>query len=222
MSQGRFVQSIRSVKSAAIAGVIYSILAIAALLLLRGLPAAGESGAIPAAWIEDPLNQAELIVGLNLASISSVAFLWFVAVIRKRMGDKEDKFFSTVFLGSALVYIGIWLVAAAAIASIAVAYQRFDDASLSTDSVTFVLGFSEALVLVVGTRLQGVFVLTTSTLILRTDMLPSWLAYVGYVAGSIMVLIPMISEPVGLAFPLWVLVVSVTMLIAKSKQNGSE
>jgi len=219
MSQGRFVQSIRSVKSAAIAGVIYSILAIAALLLLRGLPAAGEAGTTPTAWIEDPLNQAELILGLNLASISSVAFLWFVAVIRKRMGEKEDKFFSTVFLGSALVYIGIWLVAAAAIASIAVAYQRFDDASLSTDSVTFLLGFSEALILVVGPRLQGVFVLTTSTLILRTEMLPSWLAYLGYAAGSILVLIPMISRPVGLGFPLWVLVVSVTMLVAKHKQN---
>ena len=222
MTQGRFVQSIRSVKSAAIAGVIYSILAIAALLLLRDFPAAGAAGTTPTAWIEDPLNQAALIVGLNLASISSVAFLWFVAVIRKRMGDKEDKFFSTVFLGSALVYIGIWLVAAAAIASIAVAHQRFDDASLNTDSVTFLLGFSEALILVVGPRLQGVFVLTTSTLILRTEMLPSWLAYLGYAAGSIMVLFPIISEPVGLGFPLWVLVVSVTMLIVKSKQNHRE
>jgi hypothetical protein len=222
MSQARFVQSFRSVKSAAIAGVIYSILAIAALLLLRGLPAAGDAGATPTAWIEDPANQAALIVGLNLASVSSVAFLWFVAVIRKRMGDKEDKFFSTVFLGSALVYIGIWLVAAAAIASIAVAYQRFDDASFSTDSVTFLLGFSEALILVVGPRLQGVFVLTTSTLILRTEMLPSWLAYLGYAAGTVLVVIPMISQPVGLGFPLWVFVVSVTMLIARSKQHDHE
>jgi hypothetical protein len=222
MTQGRLVKSFRSVRSAAVAGVIYAILAIAALVLLRGLPAAGESGTTPTVWIADPLNQARLIVGLNLASISSVAFLWFVAVIRKRMGDREDKFFSTVFLGSALVYIGIWLVAAAAIASIAVAYQRFDDASLSTDSVTFLLGFSEALILVVGPRLQGVFVLSMSTLILRTEMLPSWLAYLGYAAGSIMVVVPMISQPVGLGFPLWVLVVSVTILIARSKQNDHE
>jgi hypothetical protein len=219
MTQGRLVKSFRSVRSAAVAGVIYAILAIAALVLLRGLPAAGESGTTPTVWIADPLNQARLIVGLNLASISSVAFLWFVAVMRKRMGDREDKFFSTVFLGSALVYIGIWLVAAAAIASIAVAYQRFDDASLSTDSVTFLLGFSEALILVVGPRLQGVFVLSTSTLILRTEMLPSWLAYLGYAAGAVLEVIPMISKPVGLGFPLWVLVVSVTMLVAKSKQN---
>jgi hypothetical protein len=222
MTQSRLVKSFRSVKSAAIAGVIYSILAIAALVLLRDLPAAGESGTTPTAWIEDPVNQARLIVGLNLASISSVAFLWFVAVIRKRMGDREDKFFSTVFLGSALVYIGIWLVAAAAIASIAVAYQRFDDASLSTDSVTFLLGFAEALILVVGPRLQGVFVLSMSTLILRTEMLPSWLAYLGYAAGSIMVVVPMISQPVGLGFPLWVFVVSVTILIVRSKQNDDE
>ena len=222
MTQARFVQSFRSVRSAAIAGVIYSILAIAALLLLRGLPAAGDAGATPTAWIEDPANQAALIVGLNLASVSSVAFLWFVAVIRKRMGNKEDKFFSTVFLGSALVYVGIWLVATAAIASIAVAYQRFDDASFSTDSVTFLLGFSEALILVVGPRLQGVFVLTTSTLILRTEMLPSWLAYLGYAVGTVLVVIPMVSQPVGFGFPLWVFVVSVTMLIARSQQHDDQ
>ena len=219
MTQRRFVQSFRSVRSAAIAGVIYSILATAALLLLRGFPAAGEAGTTPTAWIEDPVNQAALIVGLNLASISSVAFLWFVAVIRKRMGDKEDKFFSTVFLGSALVYIGIWLVAAASIASIAVAYQRFDDAAVSTESVTFLLGFSEALILVVGPRLQGVFVLTTSTLILRTEMLPKWLADLGYAIGTALTVTPMIYQPIGLGFPLWVLVVSVTMLIARSKQS---
>jgi hypothetical protein len=222
MTQGRFVPSFRSVRSAAIAGVIYSILAVASLVLLRALPAAGDAGVPPTAWIEDPLHQTSLIVGLNLASISSVAFLWFVAVLRKRMGNREDKFFSTVFLGSALVYIGIWLVAAAAIASIAVANLRFDGASISAGSVTLLLGFAEALVLVVGPRLQGVFIMTTSTLILRTEMLPNWLAYLGYVAAVILIVIPMISEPVGLGFPIWVLLVSVTILMAKSKQNDHE
>jgi hypothetical protein len=29
--------------------------------------------------------------------VSAVAFLWFVAVIRRRVGDREDRFFVTVF-----------------------------------------------------------------------------------------------------------------------------
>ena len=65
MTQGYFKRSIRSVKSAAIAGVLYSILAIAALLLLRSFPSAGDSSATLTAWIEDPQNQVGPIIGLS-------------------------------------------------------------------------------------------------------------------------------------------------------------
>ena len=132
------------------------------------------------------------------------------------MGNREDKFFSTVFLGSAILYIAMWLVAAAAIASIAVAYERFPDSTISTASLTFLVGFAESLVLIVGLRLQGAFVLTTSTLILRTEMYPKWLAYFGYIMGLLMLLLPMVYNPIGIAFPMWVLIVSVTTLISKA------
>jgi hypothetical protein len=207
------------VESAAIAGVVYSVLAIAALVLLRTFPESiGEVGAL-STWFDDSANRWNLIIGMNLAAISSIAFLWFVAVIRRRMGEREDKFFSTVFLGSAILYVGIWLVGAAAVASFAFAFQRFGEAAIDPSSATYVVGFAEALILVVAPRLQGVFILSTSTLILHTEMLPKWLAYVGYLAGLAMLLIPMIYEPIGLGFPLWVLAVSVTIFISKSTHH---
>jgi hypothetical protein len=38
------------------------------------------------------------LVGVYLAPFSGIAFLWFVAVVRDLIGEREDRFFATVFL----------------------------------------------------------------------------------------------------------------------------
>jgi hypothetical protein len=37
---------------------------------------------------------------------AGIAFLWFIGVIRDRIGAREDRFFATVFLGSGLLFVG--------------------------------------------------------------------------------------------------------------------
>jgi len=41
--------------------------------------------------------------------------LWFIGVLRDRLGEREDKFFATVFFGSGLLFLAM-LFAAAAVA----------------------------------------------------------------------------------------------------------
>ena len=36
-------------------------------------------------------------------AVRGIAFLWFIGVIRDRVGDREDRFFATVFLGSGVL-----------------------------------------------------------------------------------------------------------------------
>jgi hypothetical protein len=47
-------------------------------------------------------------------ALSGIAFLWFMAVVRDRLGEREDRFFATVFFGSGLLFIGMTFVAAQA------------------------------------------------------------------------------------------------------------
>ena len=47
---------------------------------------------------------------------AGVFFLWFVGVIRDRFGDREDRFFATVFLGSSILFLAMVFVAMANIA----------------------------------------------------------------------------------------------------------
>ncbi len=117
----------RSLEAAAVAGMAYSVLAVSGLVLLSRFPDLGMSDEELTRWFDDSGRRAEVIVGLNLVSISAIAFLWFVAVIRRRLGDREDRFFGTVFFGSSIAYVGVWVVAAAVIAAPAIVSTLFDD-----------------------------------------------------------------------------------------------
>lgn len=208
-------ERLRSIESAAIAGVVYAALTIVALFLLR-LPADLRlSDATLTTWFEDAGNRATLIVGLNLVSIASVAFLWFVAVIRRRIGDHEDRFFSTVFLGSAVLYVATYITGTVALAAPALAFSVVDNASVDQASATFAIGSATGLLLVVGPRMQAVFMFTTSTLVLRAPVLPNWLAFLGYAGGALLFLFPLVFEPVGVGFPVWVLIASVTIALTR-------
>lgn len=208
---------VRSPEAAAVAGIVYAALAILAVLRLQDFPSLGLDEAEITAWFDDTGHRAQLIGALTLASISGIAFLWFVAVIRRRLGEHEDQFFSTVFFGSGVAYVVVWLSGAAALAAPAVAMTALDAAEVSPASASLAGGTGAALILVVAPRLQAVFVFSTSTVILRSQVLPTWLAVLGYLMGLAMFVVPIVTQPLGLAFPAWVFIVSVVMLINRPR-----
>jgi hypothetical protein len=211
----RVGRRVRSVEAAAVAGGIYAVLAVVGLSLLSRYPSLDQTEDEITAWFDDSANQSSLIIGLNLVAVSSIAFLWFVAVIRRRLGDLEDRFFGTVFFGSAIVYVAIWLVGGAVLAGPALATARINSGSVSRASASLAGGIGASRLLVVAPRVQAVFVLTTSTLILRSRVLPSWLAIVGYVIAAGMFFFPLVMEPLGLGFPTWVFVVSLVIFLRR-------
>ena len=119
-------------EAAAMAGVAYAALSIIGFVLLHRFPDLSLGDEELAAWFEQSKNQTSLILGANLVSVSTIAFLWFVAVIRRRIGDREDRFFATVMFGSAIASVGIWLAAAVALASPAIAVTALDTRLVSS------------------------------------------------------------------------------------------
>lgn len=206
---------VRSIEAAAAAGICHSVLAVLAMTRMSSYPSLDATETELSAWFDDDENQALLIGALGLASVAAIAFLWFVAVIRRRLGDREDRFFATVFLGSGIAYVAVSLAGAAALAGPAVAMTTLDAAEVTPASASLAGGVAAALLLVVGPRIQAVFVFTTSTVILRSKVLPSWLAFVGYTAGLVMFATPLVSLPLGYVFPAWVFAVSVVLLVVR-------
>src|SRR5271157_2762936 len=97
----------------AISGMIFAALYIASLVIARlAIPADPTE---PGVWLTDPTLRSWVRFALNLIPFTGIAFLWFMAVLRNRIGGLEDRFFATVFLGSGLLFVAT-LFAAVAVA----------------------------------------------------------------------------------------------------------
>ena len=97
----------RTPRAAAIAGIVFAVLLIPSLWLLRLSTPANplEVGS----WLSESSEQVNL--ALNLIPFAGVAFMWFLGVLRDRLGPREDKFFATVFLGSGLMFCMLFVAA---------------------------------------------------------------------------------------------------------------
>ncbi len=152
------------------------------------------------------------LVGLYLAPFAGIAFLWFIAVIRSHLGNREDQFFATVFLGSGLLFVAM-LFAAAAAAGAPLAAVKFQGAPLpSPDAIGLARALAYTFLYVYGVRTAAVFMIAVSTLAYRTASLPRWLVVVGYVIAVIMLFSVSFFKIVVLLFPLWVAAVSIVIL----------
>lgn len=78
----------RSIEAAAIAGIAYAVLTVLAMIRLSRFSRLDLGDEELAQWFDDGRHQAWLIGALSLASVAAIAFLWFVAVIRRRLGDR--------------------------------------------------------------------------------------------------------------------------------------
>jgi hypothetical protein len=114
--------ALRTPRAAAVAGIVFSVFLISALVLLR-LSVSTHPG-VGGAWLTDSGRRTAVAIGLNLIPFAGIAFLWFVGVIRDRIGAHEDRFFATVFLGSGLLFVGMLFVAAAVAGGLIAASSR--------------------------------------------------------------------------------------------------
>jgi len=201
--------SVRTPRAAAIAGSLFSVLLIAALSLLqRSVPADPlEAGR----WLESSSNTVAL--ALNLVPFAGIAFLWFIGVLRDRLGEREDRFFATVFLGSGLLFLAMLFNSAALVGGIVIAYSTQSRALLDSATFTFARAATFEIMNIYAIRMAAVFMISASTLAIRTGFIPRWLAFLGYALASLLLLSSRSIESILLVFPLWVLLISIYILI---------
>jgi hypothetical protein len=202
--------SLRTPRGAAVAGIIFSVLLITALTLLR-ISAPAHPGA-GSQWLTDSGKRAAVAVGLNLVPFAGIAFLWFIGVLRDRIGEREDRFFATVFLGSGLLFVGMIFVAAA----VGGALIATASSSSLPGGATLAVGrnITNGLLNVYAMRMAAVFTLTTVTIARRTQIVSRWLTIAGIACAVVLLIGIGISPWVELVFPAWILALSLDVLLA--------
>lgn len=200
---------LRTPRAAAIAGILFSLLLICSLWLLRmAVPSDPlETGA----WLET--SSRRVVFALNLVPIAGVAFLWFIGVLRDRLGVLEDRFFSTVFLGSGLMFLGMLFVAASATGALIVAYTAEPQSLFDAGTFAFGRAFIFDLMHIYVFKMAAVFMVTASTLAIRTQITARWIAFAGYAAATFLLFASSYFDWTFFVFPAWVLLVSSYILL---------
>lgn len=206
-SVGPVRPGLRTPRAAAIAGILFSLLLMTSFWLLWSSVPADPFDA--GSWLETSSRRVSL--ALNLIPFAGVAFFWFVGVLRDRLGRKEDQFFATVLLGSALMFLGMLFVAASAMAALILAHAS--GRILDSATFAFARAFAYNIMHIYALKMAAVFMITTSTLAVITLLTPRWIAVLGYASAALLLLGSGYLDVALFIFPAWVLLVSVYILI---------
>ncbi len=203
-------RSLTTPRAAAVAGILFAILYGTSLVLIRLAIPAG-STADSGAWLDDNARTVDL--ALNLVPYSGIAFLWFIGVIRDRLGDFEDRFFATVFLGSGLIFLTLTFVGAALAGGLLISYTVQPGAIMESGVFTYGREVMFHTINVYAVRMAGVFMISLGTIWMRTELMHRGWAIVTYVLALVLLVSIGYSLWVSLIFPAWVFAVSAYFLL---------
>jgi hypothetical protein len=204
-------------RAAAIAGILFAILFSTSLVLLRlSLPT---SSIDSVAWQEFVASRVNLALGLM--PFSGIAFLWFMGVVRDRLGAFEDQFFSTIFFGSELLFLAMIFAASAIAGGIAASYAANLAEFVGNEVYRFARATMSQFFTIYALRMAGVFVISLGTIWLCTGLMPRWLSFVTYLFALILLLSTTLSLWMVLVFPSWVLIISVYILVINLRKRAA-
>jgi MFS family permease len=200
---------LRTPKAAAVAGIAFSTLSILAFGLLRiAIP---DEQVPPTKWLSS--QSSTIGFALNLIPFAGIAFLWFIGVLRDRLGSREDQLFATVFIGSGLLFLAILFAAAAVLAAIIGAFALQPDQAVDPDALGFANSLAYNLMNVYAIKMAGVFMISTSTVVIRTEFAPRYIGLLGHALALLLLLGSYYLKWSFFVFPLWVLLLSAHLLI---------
>lgn len=208
-------------RAAAIAGIIFAVLLTISMVLIRlAIPSGPED---QGAWLENQARSVSLALGL--IPFAGIAFLWFIGVIRDRLGEFEDRFFSTVLLGSGLLFLAMTFSAAALAGGILLSYAVNPDSFSQSNTYLFGRAVMYQITNVYGIRMAGVFMMSLGTIWIRTHTMPRAMIFLTYGLSLVVLLGISLSLWMTIIFPGWVFMVSVYILILnfrRKKASGQD
>jgi hypothetical protein len=202
----------------AIAGIIFAVLFTASMTLLR--QTTGDVAHDTGAWLTEDTGLVKF--ALALVPFAGLAFLWFIAVARERLGRFEDQFFSTAFIGSGLLFLAMVFAAAAGAGAIVAAASNDPAGFAASTTYAYARQAVTQILAVYALRMAAIFQLSQASLWLRTRVMPRWMALITIVVAFILLFVFTQAWWVMLVFPAWVLLVSVYILIAQPAQEQRE
>src|SRR6516165_7716259 len=208
-------EDLRTPRAAAIAGMLFSLITVTIFWLLwNSVPADPQE---PGLWLTT--NSHAVTLGLNLVPFAGIAFLWFIGVLRDRLGQREDRFFATVFFGSGILFLAMLFAASAMVGALILVFREQPDELVNAAAFRFARATIYSLINIYMIKMAAVFIISTSTVAVYTGFSPRWIALLGYVLAAIVLLGSGYMTWSFVVFPIWVLLVSCNILIDNLRRS---
>jgi hypothetical protein len=216
---GRLLQeerlAVRSPRVAGITGLLFAVLFSVSVVILKVSvnDVSRDSGG---GWLAEKASWVTFAIGLM--PFAGIFFLWFIGVVRARLGRLEDQFFSAVFLGSGLIFLAMVFVAAGVAGALVLGYARDPQSFAGSTTYYFARDIITQIFSIYALRMAAVFLLSQATLWLRTKVMPRWMAVLTYPVALLLLFVFTQSFWVVLVFPAWVFLVSVYILVVRVRR----
>jgi hypothetical protein len=198
-----------------VSGIVFAGLLIAALGLVRRAPGLTVPDAAYTAFYNSG-SDVLVALGLYVVPFAGIAFLWNMIATRTLV-SAYPKAPSTIPYGlhiaSGVLFVAMLFAATAAVGALAlltvfsVAPLPSVDVARALTSMGYGLGF------IYGVRAAGMYMITTTTLMKGTGILPRWLAVIGYLVAAFLLVSTTFHPAILLVFPVWIVVMSVAVLV---------
>ena len=196
------------------AGIGFGVLSILAWYLLRQDREAFMGADSTVAYYGAADSTTARLAGLYLLPFAAILFLWFTVALRgwvRGTQRRRNMLISDLQLVSGAVFTAIFLIGAAAVATSVIVLQS-EAETIPATSLQALSAFGASLMGIMGVRMAAIFVISTASLGLTTGSLPRWFSFLSYGFGLILMLTPVVEADLIIAFPLWVIVLSVMLL----------
>ena len=209
---------LRTPRSAAVAGIAFAVLLGASYIMIRASipadPTADEG------WLES--NRNVVAFAYSLVPFAGIAFLWFMGVIRDRLGELEDRFFATVLFGSGLLFLAMTFAATAIGGGMLAAYEIEPSGMVDSGLYNFSRSTMYRIANVFAIRMASVFMISVGTIWLRTRTMPRPFTVITYATALVLMVTVSYSVWIVLLFPAWVLIISVYILFGNLRGARSD
>ena len=193
-------------------GLVHALLVLLSWGLMSTVPEVRDPNAVAAVY-SDTDKRRLILVGLYLMPFAVIAFIWFEVALRMWISGthrRANVLLSNVQLVSGIVFVSLF-AAATATTGVTAAAVEWAGSPLDPGVAVLLPMYGDTLMFVFAIRMAAMFIFTTTSIARGADVLPRWFIWLSYALGLVLLFSATFSTVLTLAFPVWLMVLSVLL-----------
>ena len=221
---GPWTRDIRALaRAVAVSGILFAGLFAVALVLVRQAPDLDAGGHVYTAFYTEGRGNVLVTAGLYVVPFAGIAFMWHMGATRslvEALPGSASEVPRWLQVTSGVLFVCMLFAGTAAVAAVAL-LTVLSTSPLPDPAVARALtSVGYGMVFVFGVRAAGMYMITTTTLTRRRALLPRWVAVVGYLAATFLLVSTTYHPATLMVFPGWVLLLSGVLLVKVSPRHA--